>query len=59
MKDRAAKTSFLSVHESLQAGHNFPTFIYDFGLPDIFLRMDFYTVGGITQNLLQVLELKI
>lgn len=45
--------------ESLQAGHNFPTFIYDFGLPDILLRMDFYAVGGITQNLLQVLELKI
>lgn len=45
--------------ESLQAGHNFLTFIYDFGLPGILLRIYFYSVGGITQNLLQVLELKI
>lgn len=45
--------------ESLQAGRNFQTFIYDFGLPDILLRIYFYAVGGIAQNLLQVLKLKI
>lgn len=44
---------------SLQAGRNFQTFIYDFGLPGILLRIYFYAVGGITQILLQVLELKI
>lgn len=45
--------------ESLQVGHSFHTCIYDFDLPDILLRTYFYAVGGIAQNLLQVLELKI